>query len=210
MNLKVFFGRIGVMLYLGLRIYSIWSFIYRFLFERRFNQIPLSRFATLDAAHKKVIKMKWTSDSWKQLFDAVSSPQKVEAIVDGTEPQPAHGTDCDEFAIYLANTIDASLIDPTVPLQASEPDLHEATMMTVTWVDKNGKYGGHNVCLLEYRKDSGEVEYRYMDYGLPNPPKLNPGEVAEMIVDRYASGGGTLLAYAIHSKNMWTRMVKSG
>lgn len=207
-KMKIFFGRVGILLYMGLRIYSIWSHIYRFFREQRFKFVELSKFATLEEAHEKVMKLKWTSDSWEQLGDAVSCPEKVEVIVSGIEPQPEHGTDCDEFAIYLTNTIDNSLVDPEVPLQASEPDLWEATMMSVMWVDKDGKYGGHNVCLLEYRHDEWS-KWRYMDYGMPSRVMYSTGGIASIVIDRYAPGG-TLLAYAIHSKNMWTRVVRLG
>lgn len=205
---KIFFGRVGIMLYMGLRLYSLWSHIYRFLFEQRFKHVKLTLVSTLRQAHQNVTKLKWTSDSWEQLFDAVSGPGKVEAIISGAEPQPDHGTDCDEFASYLSNVIDNSLVDGTTPLQDSERDLWEATIMSVMWVDASGKYGGHNVCLLEYRGNL-TTYFKYMDYGMPSIPCMTINDVARLVVDRYAPGG-TKLAHAVHNKKMWTRMVHLG
>lgn len=180
-KILVFFAKIGSTLYLGLGIYLLWSTIHRITSDRQWRKVVLDKFTTIEAASKKMTSFVWIADGASELFDAVCTPQKVQAVgFDGSSP---HGNDCDEEGIYLANTLQVPGITPY--------------FFTVTWYEpETGKFAGHNVCLLE------SVEgFRYMDYGMPSRYLWSIKEVAELVIKDYAgwdtTGHGTQPAVLI-------------
>ena len=179
----------GLKIYLGLGIYKFWSGIHRMLFDRKWKHVELPKLSVEEAA-ERMHKFVWKKDGPSELFDAVCTPQKVQAVgfSDDAEQSP-HGNDCDEEAIWNAN-----VIQPGYPLIGAD-------FFTVTWyepaTDKlKSQFSGHNVCLLRY------VDcFKYMDYGMPSKPCKTIDEVADLIIQRYAgwdsSGHGSRFAVRV-------------
>lgn len=180
-KIALFFAKFGSVLYFGLSIYCIWSTIHRLIFDRKWRKVVLDKFVTVEAAAAKMADFDWKADGPSELFDAICTPQKVQAVgFDGSSP---HGNDCDEEGIYLANTLQV----PGV----------KAYFFTVTWFEpETGKWAGHNVCLLESAEG-----FRYMDYGMPSKYFWSIKEVAELVIKNYAgwdtTGHGTQPAVLI-------------
>lgn len=204
--IKIFFARLGISLYMRFRIYSFWSKLYRLLFEGRYRNIEISTYQTFADLEKFTRKLVWTADTWQQLFDAVSLPQKVEYIGNWQIGDKRVG-DCDEFAIYITAAINKSIVDGV--LLDMSYDIRQALFFTVMWMDADGVMGGHNVSLLAL-DDPFIRQYLYMDYGMPRKqfdgeywiPFNSIDEVAEAVRLRYAGTGNTSLGWAIHSGDM--------
>lgn len=192
-RLKLLVGIVGVYLFLALRLYAIKSWLYRAIFERRYRNIQLSTYQRYEDLVDVIRTLQWTADGPKELWDAISSPEKVEYVARYSEDKRAG--DCDEFAIYIVATLNRSLAEGKF---VGDPTLQGARFMTVTWMDKDGKYGGHNVALLI--RDQGM--YSYMDYGMPSTPRHGVKEVVQDVMDRYAPGG-TVLVYGVSTENLW-------
>lgn len=207
-KIKLLAGRVGIYLFLVLRIYSIWSWVYRWLFERQYRHIKLAQVQSLEEARLLLRNVQYVSDGWRELGDAAASPQKIQAIIDGKIPQQTHGTDCDDFSCWLAKAVDTALVTLENPIQENEPGLWEAGVLTVTWMTPSGRFAGHNVCWLHYKTEEGDF-YRYMDYGHPSEASLTLKETAYKVIDMYAPGSH-LLAYAKQSCNFWVREVVLG
>lgn len=180
-KILVFFSKIGSALYLGCGIYWLWSTIHRLTSDRKWRHTVLDEHVTIESAAAKMRTFVWIADKASELFDAVCTPQKVQAVgFDGSSP---HGNDCDEEGVYLANTLKVPGVKPY--------------FFTVTWYEpETGKFAGHNVCLLE------SVEgFRYMDYGMPSKYFWSIQEVANQVIQDYAgwdtTGHGTQPAVLI-------------
>lgn len=117
--------------------------------------MPVSSFVSMNDLVRFLSTLVWTADSWREMFDAISKPEKVEEIGRGEGDHKVG--DCDEFAIYIANAMKKS-IEAGYMQEFSFPRL-----LTVTWMLPNGGVSGHNVCLMNH--SSGMVVY--MDYGHP-------------------------------------------
>lgn len=180
----VFFGRLTVFLYSRLRIYSTWSKIYQFLYERK-TRMPLKRFPGLAELVFYVRELKWRADSWLELGDAVSHPEAVQWRAENV-PSKFIG-DCDEFGIYQAAVIQNELMH--------KPDwghlgMVKADTLSVLWYKTGGEswegnylgFGGHNVCLIKYK----DGRYAYMDYSFPSVKCSTIAEVAELVRKNYA------------------------
>lgn len=181
-KLLVFLSRAVLFLYLRLGGYRLWSSIHRFLFDKKWKDVELPRL-TVKEAQEKMQSFKWIADGPKELFDAVCTPQKVQAVgFDGSSP---HGNDCDEEGIWLSNVLvpDGNLIEPC--------------FLTVTWYDQRaGKFGGHNVCLLICSDG-----LKYMDYHSPSAPQKKVEDVVGQVIKTYAEGS-TLLVWCVSSKDL--------
>jgi hypothetical protein len=191
-KIKLFFGIIGIYLYLRLSLYGAWSWTYRTLFEWKYRNIKLSTFDRYEGLLAVTRKLIWTADTWRQLGDAISRPERVEYVARWSINKRVG--DCDEFAIYNVATLNKSLRERVF---VGDLDLEAAYLLTVTWMKKDGGYGGHNVALL-VKSDQG---YQYMDYGIPSKTRNSVREIAMDVVNRYASGG-TLLLYGIQTENL--------
>lgn len=134
-----------------LRLYFIWSRIYRLLFEWRYRNkgayIPIV--AKLSDIEDAVSKMQWRPDPWFALWDAVSYPQT--AWVKLAEGKPAG--DCDDISLAIAAAMRrwyaAEGRDAIVDGRASKFEL--PYMLSVVWLE-DGKWFpvGHNVCVFAY------------------------------------------------------------
>lgn len=159
--------------------YRVKSWSYRYAFEKKYLSYPVREYHSLADLVKFVQTLEWVADSWEQLFDAISYPEKVEYV--GYYGDKKVG-DCDEFAVYLAAAINKS---PALPVG-------RAQLLTVIWVDAKNKPGGHNVCLLRSKDD----HWGYMDYG---PPRYYTSlrEVVDAVVARYGKDGAECCGWAV-------------
>jgi hypothetical protein len=73
-----------------------WSKLRRWLFERGFLQTTLPQVSSLADIQARLKEIHWKQDSWPQLFDCVSYPQRVWA---------RKADDCDGFAILAATLL---------------------------------------------------------------------------------------------------------
>jgi len=174
-KLGIFFCRLGTVLYLRLRICQAKSWLYRRLFERKYQNIQVPAYQNMDDLVAFICRLIWTADSWAQLFDAFSYPGKIQYV--GTEGDRRIG-DCDEFALYCATAIANSNLEYKNP-----------RILTVAYMQRDGTLGGHNVCLLE--RDGG---YAYMDYGRPHH-YATVRETVQGVLDRYGNEGTVCLGW---------------
>lgn len=199
--MKVLFFRVILWLVFNLRISMTWSKIYRFLYERKFKDVKLTKYANFTELSKFVGSQTWVADKFKQLWDATSTPQKVQWVADNT---PKHEIgDCDEFAIYSVNVVEDGLSDGTF----NDPNLHvqDAYMLTVCWVNQDNKLMGHNVCLLDTGED---LKWRYMDYHMPSVAKATIGEIALLVAASFSGLGTKSLGWVQVTKDL--KFVKYG
>lgn len=165
--------------WLKLGAYRIKSNIYRTLFERKYAKIEILPFTHLSQLPEFVKRGSlWRSDSWKQLFDAVSSPQYAQQVFSGKEPVPEHGLDCDEHAIFLVAAIKKSLELGRLTDKVKQP-----FFLTVTWFEDGWKPNGHNVCLFEME----DGKFYFMDYSEPNGGWDTIQDLVNAIRARYCS-----------------------
>jgi hypothetical protein len=186
-KILVFLARVGLYVYLSGGIYRLWSNIHRFLFDRKWKNVPLPTFGSIPEVVERMREFDWKRDGMSELFDAVCTPQKVEAVgFDGSSP---HGNDCDEEAIWLTNVIHKSLPFKMIS-EITEAGLIGVEFFTVTWYERQGRFGGHNVCLLRYVDG-----FKFMDYSYPSRLCKSIDEVADLVIKTYAgwdtSGHGT-------------------
>jgi hypothetical protein len=183
----VFFGRLFSFSYMGSGLYKRWSYVYRWLYERKYKDVQLATFDTLPRLATWVNRQKWKADSWKEMWDAISTPQKVQAIGQDKDGDHFIG-DCDEFAIYSVAAIQGSL---AAGLMKGE-NIAAAYILSVTWFNPTKMktlfgFGGHNVCLIEF-SDMGP-KYAYMDYYLPSKRAGSIADIAEVVRQRYSGEG---------------------
>jgi hypothetical protein len=174
----------AIWLYFKLRIYRAWSSLYRFIYERKYKDVKLPEYKTLREIVAFTKTLTWTADTFRELFDATSTPEKVQYI--GTEGNKLVG-DCDEFAIYNAVSINNAIERGEMKECAS------AKIMAVMWMDPFGKTNGHNVALIEMADHNA---FTYMDYNVPSIYSMNVLDVANAVIHQY-SMGSRLLGYAV-------------
>ena len=207
--LKTFVGHI--MSYLNLLlVYRYWSRIYRFIWERQYRYVPVTTYKSLQELVLVIQTCKWSADGWKQLWDAFSYPGKVQYIINTQPPEKRFIGDCDEHALYIATALERTVngenfsISPYAEWRNSV--IESAQVLTVNWINKDGVYGGHNVCLITFYDRLGVTAYSYMDYGQPSIAKDTVRKVVQQVMDRYARDG-IVLAWAIHDKDLHLKEV---
>lgn len=213
-------------IYLGSGIYKFWSSIHRFLFDGKWKNVELPKYDSMDDVVRKIETFKWKQDGATELFDAICTPQKVQAV--GFDKTSPHGNDCDEEAIWNSNVISNS-IPFKDPVNFWHTGLQRADFFTVTWFEVKDpgttfwsklysyffgiSFSGHNVCLLTY--DNG---YRYLDYSFPSNVYKTVDEVAQLVINTYAgwdsTGHGTKkgerLVYCVADKDLNVQFTKIG
>lgn len=184
MSLKLL--RFFTWLWFASRLYVAWSHFYRFLWERKYVYAPLLKtFTSLDelGAYLKSKAPLYRHDTWQQLFDAISRPRRVQGVFDGAIKDD-RGLDCDEYAIYAANVIEASMLPKSNLLMETE----NPRLLTVCWRKVTGELGGHNVCLVTL--SSGKLAF--MDYGPPRGHADKVQGVIAAVMSVYAPGGDVI------------------
>lgn len=173
-----FVAGLGVTLYMRAHLYRFWSWVHQRTSDRRWDKVQLNMYTSLRQIATWMGSFKWKADSWRELFDAVCTPQKVQAV--GSDSP--HGNDCDEAARYVSCSIEharvTGLLDPE--------GVHRAWFLTVTWMEEDGTTGGHNVALVEFFGENGVIQYAYMDYGMPHRRYATAHDVALEVVRDYA------------------------
>jgi hypothetical protein len=176
-SIRVFFGRLGAYLWLKTGAYGYWSWLYRYLVEDKKKRAPLRRFDNIDELGTYVHSLKWRPDTWRQMWDSFSSPESVQWLADN-EPRRLVG-DCEDLAVFSANVVNRELLD--------NPEWSTlygwAAVMTIMWMGPDGKFAGHNVCLL-----STQDGWAYMDYGKPGPVFKSLADMAEAVRNRFCRG----------------------
>jgi hypothetical protein len=170
--------------YIRFGIMRWWSGVHAWLWERN-KQEPLARYAGLGELVSKIRTLKWTADTWRELWDSVSSIGHIQWRADH-DPKGMIG-DCDEFGRYSACVIRNELKNNP---KWGTGDIDTTYLLTVMWKKTGGAewesnrkgYGGHNVCLIKYT----DGYWSYMDYGMPSSPQLSVAEVVKQVRDRYA------------------------
>jgi len=192
LNLWVRVCQFAVYLYLVSRAQVGWSRLYRWLYERQYRNVPIQTYDTLEQLARVISRQKWTMDSWREFFHAVSTPQKVQALINANA-RGAYIGDCDEFAIYLVAAVRRSMA------RLRMPGVLSAQMMTVSW-NEGWVPQAHNVCLLQML-DGFMVRYAYMDYGKPSRMYYSIEDVAQAVAEAYDKAAIPLV-YAISNEDL--------
>ena len=77
--MKFFVFRVLTWLVFVSRIYYVWSRVYQFLFERKYKEYILPELDKLESISGVLRCMGWRPDKFRELWDAVSSPQATYA-----------------------------------------------------------------------------------------------------------------------------------
>lgn len=191
--MKEFCLKVVIWVTFNLRVYLIWSKLYRIIWERKYSKTQLAKYTNFQDLATFIESLTWTADGFKQLGDAISTPQKVQWIANNTTDKKIG--DCDEFAIYNATVINDALdnqtfVDRIVPV--------DAYCMSVCWLDQSGKFMGHNVCLLEFPNGM----YRYMDYHNPSTSKGTIEEIAALVRASFSGIGTKSLGWMVYTDKL--------
>lgn len=114
--------------------WKYWSYLFRWLFHRRYEDIRLGRQLTVGEVLESFMLLTWTKDSFRELGDACGSPHWTQYAINcvrAGRTQPRGGLDCDDYSIWAAHVID----------QSYKPQLFLAAWM------KDGQLKGHVMCL---------------------------------------------------------------
>lgn len=198
-SIKTFFGRLLLFVYAYSRIYSVWSKLYQYLFQRDYRK-PLPIHSGFSSIVNTLRGGKlYRFDGLRELGDAISHPEYVQWVVDSGEAPM--GMDCDEHAIYIVAAVKMSLqMDAFI-----DTSVKNAELLTVGWIDRSGGYGGHNVALITSR--SYTTSYSYMDYGFPSKSRASVNEVVADIVHRYGGAGSQSLGWSIQDEKLRVKKV---
>ena len=121
----------------------IWSRIYRFLHQRKYNHVRLESNLTPSEANENVNVLRWSADGPWALWDACGSPQWVQFAINrvaGGFGQPTGYLDCDDFSVWCAHTIDKK---------------YYPVIFTFSWLGHDKKLKGHAMCLT--RQKDGRI-----------------------------------------------------
>jgi hypothetical protein len=123
--------------------WSYWSKIYRVLYHSKYNKVVMPTNLTLTEVENNLKRLRWSPDTWKELWDACGSPQRVQSELNdlaGGKPWPYMQMDCDDFAIWAANVIDKNFY----------PRIY-----TFSWISQDDQIQGHAMCLC--RSSNGKL-----------------------------------------------------
>jgi hypothetical protein len=179
--------KFGYKILMHSRYYKIWSKLYRFLFERKYKNYGVKYKQNINDLEKEIMKIKWTADGPKQLWDTVSFPGKGQYFLDeinAGQIQPKGSFDCDDFASYTYAAHDVSLF------------LSSKYLLSIGYKKSNGKISGHMVYVF---RDLVTNEYMHLsNWGL-----FRGFSSIEEIVLNILSEDKTLIGYSLFA-NPWT------
>jgi hypothetical protein len=127
----------------AIHYWSVWSKVYRFIHQRKYNLVPLKTHLTPSEANETVNVLRWSGDGPWALWDACGTPQWVQHAINEVSKgsrQPKGYLDCDDFSIWCAHVIDKR---------------YYPVVFTFSWLDRSGKLRGHAMCLT--RQKDGRV-----------------------------------------------------
>jgi len=122
----------------GLLWWRLWSIFYSKLWELKNGHYELPMKLSVEQILGQFKLLTWTPDGAKELWDVCAGPEWVQkALLDIKEgkPQPKGGLDCDDFAVWAANT---ALLD------------YYPHIFIITWLSKDNEIKGHVMCLLHF------------------------------------------------------------
>lgn len=177
-----------------LRIYPLASKLHRFLFDGAARGTPLPTFQDTQEIVPYLHGMVWRPDSWIDFGDSICTPEMVWwRYLNAADHKIG---DCDEYAVWLAATINKSIRAGVWEDRSRDP-----LILTNTWMEPGGHITGHNVCLLRRIVEVGSTgvwNYGYMDYDAPIWCG-SPEQVVEAIRKRYAERGSVGIGWALHT-----------
>lgn len=138
-----------------------WTLVYRALGAHRYSAVPVRyRELTLDETRSTVGTLKWAPDGWRELGDAVGSPERTQwalNLIQTGHPQPNMAMDCDDFAAWCS---------------ACLQERYSPRVMSFYWLE-GGSIKGHAVCLFKTDEGFGHIG----NWGLYKPH----GSVADLL-----------------------------
>jgi len=181
------------------RLYSVWSKIYRFMFEHKHldkHLPPYTSFADIKAVIKE---MKWRRDTWVMLWDAISHP--VATYKRHTDGKKAG--DCDDISLFavwaIRDMMNTDAVDRVV----------EVGLLSVPWMDK-GIIGGHNVCVFRYYQTKTDARSKWAHMSNWNGGMVfSPFDTMEDVV-RNVLGDRISLGWAYWDDDLKLRRYDSG
>jgi hypothetical protein len=201
-DIKFNVGRVGFYTYQRLGLYGLWSKAYRWLYNRQYRDTTLSTYTSFQKLEQARRVLIWKADGPKELWDAIASPEYVEYVL-RIRPDK-HVGDCDEFAIYNVATLNGSVAAGVF----DDKTFQHASLLSIGWLDKEGKFNGHNVALLTFEV-AGVSVYSYVDYGMPSERRHTVRQVVQDVLDHYVPGA-TLIGYAVNSEVLHPGIVEVG
>lgn len=141
-----------------LRVYYVWSLLYRAVFEHHYRtRPPIPTFPDMRTLSLTLARMRWRKDGPQEMGDAIGSARAayyrhVEGHAVG---------DCDEFAVLAADRMeDMRRHGCEAGLELREDEIG---VLSVPWLD-GWRAGGHNVCAFSYYDDE-RLERRWAHVG---------------------------------------------
>jgi hypothetical protein len=172
---KKFFRWVIKWFIIKLNLYLLWSRLHQKLFQKKRLAIP--KHASLKELEQTLSTSKWTADTWKELWDVVNHPEHAYWKL---KNQGTLG-DCDDHAVLAAEVIDRDLW----------PGDPNALVLSVQWLNKEGKFKGHNVCVFvgEFDDTTEFFTAPQEDYGtLDNGKKVALGWIGNYFGGRARIG----------------------
>ena len=167
------------------RLYWLWSCIYQLIYHREYKHIELYNLSP-DQAWHKVKVLTWREDGWRELRDVVGSPMYVQYCINevssGNE-QPAGSLDCDDFAIWCANSINNDF---------------EPYYFTTSWLKVDGSVSGHAVCLF-YRGSNPKSLYHIGNWGMRGPFSSLQDISKKMAT---LAGGVEIIGWSVYTRSL--------
>lgn len=163
-----------------------WSIVYRFLYNRKYNDVIVPRNLSYIRADEEMRKLKWSPDKALQLWDVVGSPRWVQYCINRINeghPQPLGALDCDEFACWATNSIHAKYM----PL-----------IFCFAWFDsRDQKLHGHAMCWV---KNKDGKYFHLGNWGMRGP-YVNLNEACVDIM-KYCGAGSKPVGWALLDKDL--------
>jgi len=163
-----------------------WSRVYRFLFNRKYNDVIVPRNLSYIRADEEMRKLKWSADKLLQLWDVVGSPRWVQHCmnrINEGHPQPKGALDCDEYSCWAAHAIHPKYM----PL-----------IFCFCWYDtRDDKIHGHAMCWV---KNKDGKYFHLGNWGMRGPyTNLND---ACLEIMNYCGAGSKPIGWALLDKDL--------
>ena len=128
---KTFYG-------VGLFWWRLWSLLYAKFWKWKNGCYALTIELNALEILVKFELLTWSPDGAKELWDVCAGPEWVQKAlmdIEAGEPQPKGGLDCDDFAIWAANT---AMLD------------YFPHVFIITWLSEEDEIKGHAICDLHF------------------------------------------------------------
>ncbi len=191
-TIKLWVLRILVFLVLRCKIYYVWSRVYRWLYAGDTGKVALPTINNEAELTGILSKIKWKEDTWKELWDAVATPQMV--WVGMTKDLPT-GNDCDEFSVLATELLRPFIKGKQfVCNRGGSISILEVGMLSVPWTWPGGS-NGHNVCMFSYN-DGERIKWAYVGNWFGGAVRWSfdscESVIADVLLTARKSGSSTL------------------